>query len=245
MNFLQKTIKTNQKRNIFRRIFFFGLRCALFFFVFTFLWVLLLKWINPPFTHTMFSRSWTSQEGKVYQDWVSYEEISDHLKVAVVASEDQRFPRHSGFDWASIKLAIEENKIRRKQGLRPRGASTISQQVAKNVFLWQGGGYFRKGLEAYFTVLIEWIWGKERILEVYLNVAEMGPQTFGVQASAVRYFKKNAKNLTASECATLAAVLPNPNVFLVQYPSPYVLKRRGQILYQMKLMGGIHYLKDL
>lgn len=228
-----------------RRIFFFGLRCVLFFFVFTFFWVLLLKWVNPPFTHTMFWRSMTSQNGEIYHDWVSYDEISDHIKVAVVASEDQRFPTHSGFDWESIKLAVEENKIRRKQGLRPRGASTISQQVAKNVFLWQGGGYFRKGLEAYFTVLIEWFWGKERILEVYLNIAEMGPQTFGVQASAVRYFKKNAKNLNASDCATLAAVLPNPRVFSAQYPSPYILQRREHILYQMKLMGGIHYLKDL
>ena len=134
MKILKKTVKVKHRSHIFRRIFFFGLRASLFFFLFTFLWVLLLRWVNPPFTHTMFSRSIISQDGRVYQDWVNYEEISDHIKVAVVASEDQRFPRHSGFDWESIKLAIEENKIRRQRGLRPRGASTISQQVAKNVF---------------------------------------------------------------------------------------------------------------
>ncbi|NJO00491.1 MAG: monofunctional biosynthetic peptidoglycan transglycosylase [Bacteroidia bacterium] len=209
------------------------------------LWVILLKFIPVPFTLTMFFQSmnayWKGEDPHIYYEWVSYGNISDHVKVAVVASEDQRFPTHSGIDFAAVAQAIKENQSRK----RPRGASTISQQVAKNVFLWQGGGFIRKALEIPFTYLIELIWGKQRILEVYLNIAEMGPQIFGVQAASIRFFNKRARQLAPVEAATLAAVLPNPKVYSARQPSWYIIQRRGQIMYQMQMLGGYQYLKDL
>ncbi|MEO1653111.1 MAG: monofunctional biosynthetic peptidoglycan transglycosylase, partial [Bacteroidota bacterium] len=166
--------------------------------------ILLFKWLPIYFTPTMLFRSLEAmQEGKdarIYYQWVDYDQIANPMKVAVVASEDQRFPQHQGLDFEAIAQAMEENKSR----ARPRGASTISQQVAKNVFLWQGGGYVRKALEVPITYLIEGIWGKQRILEVYLNIAELGPQTFGVQAAAKRYFGKEADALSQAESALLA-----------------------------------------
>ena len=158
-----------------------------------------------------------------------------------MASEDQQFPVHWGFDFDEIQDAIKENKTRK----RPRGASTISQQVAKNVFLWNGRSYIRKGLEVYFTVLIELIWGKKRILEVYLNVAETGPLTFGVEAASQRYYGHTAKLLSRDEAARIAAVLPNPIKFSIQNPSGYVLRRTRQISRQMRALGGQKYLKNL
>ncbi|GAB4402043.1 MAG: monofunctional biosynthetic peptidoglycan transglycosylase [Microscillaceae bacterium] len=207
--------------------------------------ILLYKFVPVPFTPTMLFRSleaWAQgKDARIYYQWVSYENIADPVKVAVVASEDQRFPQHGGLDFAAIRQAMEENKRR----LKPRGASTISQQVAKNVFLWQGGGYFRKALEVPITYLIEWIWGKQRILEVYLNVAEMGPQTFGVQAAAKKMLNKNAASLGALEAARIAAVLPNPKNYLIHQPNGIVIYRQNHILYQMQLLGGISYLKNL
>lgn len=207
--------------------------------------MLLFKWLPIYFTPTMLFRSLEAmqkgEDARIYYQWQDYEQIADPMKVAVVASEDQRFPQHPGLDFIAIEQAIEENKSR----ARPRGASTISQQVAKNVFLWQGGGYVRKALEVPITYLIEWIWGKKRILEVYLNIAELGPQTFGVQAAAKRYFKKEARALTAAESALLASVLPSPRKYLVAQPGPYLRRRQQQVLYQMKLLGGYNYLKDL
>jgi monofunctional glycosyltransferase len=208
-------------------------------------WIILLKWIPIAFTPTMFFRSteayFKGEDTKIYYDWVSYHEISDHIKVAVVASEDQRFPSHIGLDFGAIREAMNENKATG----RTRGASTISQQVAKNVFLWQGGGYVRKALEVPLTFLIELIWGKQRILEVYLNIAEMGPQTFGVQAASKRYFRKNAKHLSPQEAALITAVLPSPRKMLIQAPNGLVLWRQGHILRQMQLLGGYSYLQNL
>ena len=156
-----------------------------------------------------------------------------------MASEDQNFPNHWGFDFDQIYNAVTEKRK------RARGASTISQQVAKNVFLWHGRSFIRKGLEAYFTVLIEVIWDKERILEVYLNVAEMGKMTFGVEAASLRYYNKSAKKLTRYEAARIAAVLPNPVRFSIKNPSGYVQKRTGQIVRQMRYLGGQKYIADL
>jgi len=219
----------------------------------TFLWlfgslllfIILFKWIPVLFTPTMFFDSmsaWFSgKDTRIYYEWRSYDLISDNVKVAVVASEDQRFPTHGGLDFAAIKQAMEENEMQGKK----RGASTISQQVAKNVFLWQGGGYFRKALEVPITYMIEFVWGKERILEVYLNIAEMGPQTYGVQAASKRFYNKSSQHLTPIESARIAAVLPNPKVYLLQNPSPLVIYRQNHTLYQMQLLGGISYLKDL
>ncbi len=228
-----------------KKLFFKSLKVLAWVLGIVLLWVIVLKWLPIWFTPTMFFRSWENyfagKDSRIYYEWVSYAHISDHAKVAVVASEDQRFPTHSGIDFAAIQVALDEGK---KTGRR-RGASTISQQVAKNVFLWQGGGYFRKALEVPFTYLIELIWGKQRILEVYLNIAETGPQTFGVQAAAKRYFKKTAQNLNIYEAATIAAVLPSPNNWLINQPNGFVIWRRNHTIYQMQLLGGISYLQNL
>jgi len=191
-------------------------------------YIVLLKWVNPPITITQFT-NWMEGNG-LKRDYISYKEMSPNIKLAVMASEDQLFPDHNGFDVESIKKAWSEKNKKRK---RVRGASTISQQVAKNVFLWQGRSWIRKGLEVYFTFMIELIWGKERILEVYLNVAEMGKGIFGVEAASRNYFKKPAKKLTRAEAAMIAACLPNPKKFRVQPPSNYISRRYPQIMVQM------------
>lgn len=178
--------------------------------------------------------------------WVDLEQISPHAAVAVIAAEDQFFPFHMGFDFKSIREAIRHNeKQATRKRPRIRGASTISQQVAKNLFLWPGRGYVRKGLEAYFTLLIEITWPKERILEVYLNIAQFGDGIYGVEAASQRFWHKPAARLDRYEAATLAAVLPNPITFKVQAPSEYVYKRRDWILAQMRGLGGPDYLKEL
>lgn len=197
-------------------------------FIGQFAYIILLKWVDPPITITQFT-NWVEGHG-LKRDYVDYDEMSPNIKLAVMASEDQLFPDHNGFDVESIKKAWSEKNKKRK---RVRGASTISQQVAKNVFLWQGRSWIRKGLEVYFTFMIELIWGKERILEVYLNVAEMGKGIFGVEAATRNYFKKPAKKLTRAEAAMIAACLPNPKKFRVQPPSNYISRRYPQIMVQM------------
>ncbi len=174
-------------------------------------------------------------------EWVDLEAISPHAALAVIAAEDQLFPFHAGFDFESIREAVRHNA----KGRKVRGASTITQQVAKNLFLWSGRSYLRKGLEAWFTVLIELMWPKERILEVYLNVAEFGRAVYGVEAAARQYFRKPAARLTRREAATLAAVLPNPKVMRADRPSRYVARRRDHILGQMRALGGPAYLRQL
>lgn len=192
-------------------------------------YIVVLKWVNPPITLTQVVDFLKGNGLK--RDYVSFYDMSPNIRLAVMASEDQLFPHHNGFDIKSIKKALSENKKKRK---KPRGASTISQQVAKNVFLWQGGGWFRKGLEVYFTFMIELVWGKERILEVYLNVAEMGKGIYGVEAAARSYFKKSAKKLTRTESAMIAACLPNPKKYKVQPASKYITKRYPWVLIQMQ-----------
>ena len=178
--------------------------------------------------------------------WVDLEQISPHAAVAVIASEDQFFPFHTGFDLKSIREAIRSNeKQAERKRPRVRGASTITQQVAKNLFLWPGRSYVRKGLEAYFTLLIELTWPKERILEVYLNVAQFGDGIYGVEAAAQRFYRMPAARLGRYEAATMAAVLPNPITFKVNAPSAYVTKRRDFILDQMRRLGGPNYLEEL
>jgi len=174
-------------------------------------------------------------------DWVSWREISPHAAVAVVAAEDQKFAQHAGFDLESIDQALDQAR----RGGRVRGASTISQQVAKNLFLWPGQSWLRKGLEAGLTVLIESFWPKQRILEVYLNSAEFGRGTWGVEAASRRFFDKPAARLNRHEAALLAAVLPNPVRFRVDAPSAYVRGRQRWILGQMAALGGPAYLDSL
>lgn len=205
----------------------------LWLFILQFIYIIFCKWINPPVTITQLV-SLVSGNG-LKRDYVDYSEMSPNLKLAVMASEDQLFPDHDGFDIKAIKKAMKYNE---KHPSRTRGASTISQQVAKNVFLWQHGGFFRKGLEVYFTFMIEKLWSKERILEMYLNVSEMGKGIFGVQAAAKTYFKKDAKNLTRAEAAMIAACLPNPKLYTVKPMSSYVSRRYGQILKQMNNLEG-------
>lgn len=200
----------------------------LWIFIFQFFYILLLKFVNPPITMTQLV-SWVSGHG-LKRDYVSRGNISPNARLAVIASEDQLFPDHHGFDWKSIKKAQKYNA--KKPG-RTRGASTISQQVAKNVFLWQGKSWIRKGFEVYFTFMIELIWGKKRIMHVYLNVIEMGEGIFGIEMAAQTYFGKPAKNLTRQEAAMIAACLPNPKRYKVKPVSGYVAARSKRILQQM------------
>lgn len=173
--------------------------------------------------------------------WFSYDNISKQMALAVVAAEDQNFPNHFGFDFDQIEKAIEQSN----RGRKLRGASTITQQVAKNLFLWEGRSFIRKGFEAYFTVLIELLWSKERILEIYLNIIETGNMMFGVGAASEIYFKKIPGKLTRSQAALIAATIPNPKRFNVKKPSGYVLRRQGWILRQMSSLGGVDYIKNL
>jgi len=208
--------------------------------------VLMLRWLRPLTSAFMIEAdvaAWQAHQRGYESDfrWVSLEQISPHAAIAVIASEDQQFPFHAGFDFASIREAVRASE----RGKRLRGASTISQQVAKNLFLWNGRSFVRKGLEAYFTVLIETLWPKERILEMYLNVAQFGDGVYGVQAAAERFWHKPALRLSSSEAALLAAVLPNPLRLHAERPSHYVLQRRDWILGQMRDLGGDAYLRAL
>jgi monofunctional biosynthetic peptidoglycan transglycosylase len=212
----------------------------------TVLVVVALRWIDPPFTAFMvegrIAALFTRPPGYDFSyDWQDWARISKNVAVAVVAAEDQTFPEHHGFDFKQIDRALAD----RERGHRVRGASTISQQVAKNLFLWPGQSWIRKGLEAGITVLIETAWGKQRILEVYLNVAEFGRGTYGVEAASRRYFHKDAAHLTSGEAALLAAVLPAPNRFKVDAPSNYVRRRQAWILRQMASLGGSSYVERL
>jgi len=205
-----------------------------------------LRWINPPFTAFMAeaqAAAWSNRDANyVYRHtWVDLDRISPNLPLAVVAAEDQKFPEHWGFDVPAIEKAYALNQ----HSHTVRGASTISQQVAKNLFLWSGRSYFRKGLEAYFTLLIEALWPKRRILEVYLNIAEFGYGTYGAEAAAQRFFHKPAARLSRGDAAALAAVLPSPERFSAVAPSRYVQQRREWILGQMQALGGPEMLDEV
>ena len=199
--------------------------------------VMLYRYIPVPVTPLMVrnasSAALKGEPTTFHHDWVPMDKISPHLVNAVVASEDQRFYQHNGFDWEEIGNAIEE----RKSGKRKRGGSTISQQTAKNVFTFCTATWARKAIETYYTILIEWLWPKERILEVYLNSIEMGPAIYGAEAVAQQHFGKSASKLSRSECALIAATLPNPNRYNSKKPSNYMRRRQNAILKQMQLMG--------
>ena len=213
--------------------------------------VVALRWVDPWYSAFMLDAALDARRaGKAnYQTdyrWVDLEQISPHAAVAVIAAEDQFFPFHTGFDFNSIREAVRHNERQaNKRRPRVRGASTITQQVAKNLFLWSGRSYLRKGLEVYFTLLIELTWPKERTLEVYLNVAQFGDGIYGVEAAAQRFYRMPAARLGRYEAATLAAVLPNPITFKVNAPSNYVTSRRDWILAQMRGLGGERYLNEL
>jgi monofunctional biosynthetic peptidoglycan transglycosylase len=220
-------------------------------FLVTALPVLAMRWMDPWYSAFMLDAALdASRDGRAnYQTdyrWVDLEQISPHAAVAVIAAEDQFFPFHMGFDFKSIRDAVRSNEAQaKKRHPRIRGASTISQQVAKNLFLWPGRSYLRKGLEVYFTLLIELTWPKERTIEVYLNIAQFGDGIYGVEAAAQRFYRMPAARLGRYESATLAAVLPNPITFKVNAPSNYVTSRRDWILAQMRGLGGARYLNEL
>jgi monofunctional biosynthetic peptidoglycan transglycosylase len=205
-------------------------RVVIFLFFFQLFYLLLLKWVNPPITLTELG-SWLRGDG-LKHTYVSTKNISSYAELAVISSEDQLFPDHDGFDFKSIEKAMKHNQ--KSKSLH--GASTISQQVAKNVFLWQGRSYIRKGLEVYFTFMIELIWGKKRILEMYLNVSEMGRGVFGIEAAAHYYYNKPASALTRMEAARIAACLPNPKIFTIKPLSAHVASRSAWIIGQMSVL---------
>ena len=208
----------------------------LFFFVSTTVMVVVYRFVPVYVTPLMVIRSvqqvFKGESPAWHHEWVPFDRISPHLPMAVIASEDNRFATHNGFDFIEIQKAMKENEKRK----RKRGASTISQQTAKNVFLWPGRSWTRKGFEAYFTFLIEMMWSKQRIMEVYLNSIEMGDGIYGVDAVAEYHFDKEAKDLFRSECALIAATLPNPRKFNSEHPSRYMRKRQRQIEHEMRFI---------
>ena len=202
--------------------------------------VIILRWVDPPTSAVILQRTLSEGRSQDYR-WVPLTRIAPEAALAVVAAEDQKFPHHRGFDLQAIREAVQRNA----RGGRLRGASTLTQQVARNLFLWQGRSYLRKGLEAWMTLLLELLWPKARILEVYLNIAETGKRTFGVEAGAQRFFGQPASTLNRQQAALLAAVLPSPVRYRADRPSAYVLERRDRILQQMSQLGGTRYLQGI
>lgn len=208
--------------------------------------VLALRFVDPPFSMFMAARqlqAWAAGDSgfRIAYRWRDFDRIAPTLPLAAVAAEDQNFAVHRGFDLEAIEKAREHNA----RGGRLRGASTISQQLAKNLFLWDGRSWLRKGLEAWYTLLIELMWPKQRILETYVNIAEFGDGVYGAQAAARTFFGKDADGLSAAESARLAAVLPNPKGYSAARPGPYVRRRTVAIQRQMRQIGGVAYLERL
>lgn len=221
-------------------------RLPLLLMLVTGLQVVVLRFVDPPFSMFMVARQWHAWgQGdwawRVAYDWRDLEDMAPSLPVALIAAEDQNFARHNGFDFAAIEKARASNA----RGRKVRGASTITQQLAKNLFLWSGRSWVRKGVEAWYTALIELLWPKQRILEVYANVAEFGDGIYGPQAAARSFFGKDASRLTPAESARLAAVLPNPKRYNARNPGPYVQRRARAVERQARQIGGEAYLRAL
>ncbi len=231
--------KTN--RTFFQKLKRFIWKSMLWFFGFSILSVLIFKWVPVPFTPLMVIRVIENKiQGKdavFSHDWEPINKISPNLQKAVIASEDGNFLKHNGFDFKAMQKAFKNNN----RGRKLKGGSTISQQTAKNVFLWQGRSYIRKGLEAYFTVLIELIWGKERIMEVYLNSIEMGDGVYGAQAASKHWYSKDVSNLSPREAAGIAAILPSPRKFKASNSSSYINQRKVKIVRVMRHIGKLEY----
>ncbi|MDZ4822358.1 MAG: monofunctional biosynthetic peptidoglycan transglycosylase [Flavobacteriales bacterium] len=240
----QKIKPPGKKRSLPRRIWRFCWKSAMWFFIITIAWVILYKWVNPPTTYLQIRESCNCKDGYTFhKDW--NDDISLNMKMAVVASEDNNFMKHNGIDWGAVEKAKKYNETIGKKKGKYRGASTITQQTAKNVFLWQGSAkwtkWIRKGFEVYFTYLIEFFWSKERIMEVYLNVIETGPCKFGVEAAAQDFFKTNASKLSPDQAALIAASLPNPKKYIAGKPGKYLQKRQGQITRLMRMIGYSYF----
>lgn len=235
-----KSKSSHKKVGFWNKLKRFSLKFIMWFFIISIGWVILARFIPVYFTPLMFIRSTESvfegKSPKIHSNWIPIKKISPNMIQAVVASEDNLFMEHNGFSMQDIEKALKYNK----KGKRVHGGSTISQQTAKNVFLWPQRSWFRKGLEAYFTVLIEFFWSKERIMEVYLNVIETGDGIYGVEKAANIYFGTSAKNLSRPQAAAIAVCLPNPRRFNPAKPSPYIVRRKNHIL---NLMGKIEKVK--
>ena len=233
--------KGSSKSPIFRKITAIVTRVFLWFLLVTVLWVLAYRFVNPPITLLMIQRNIErSSEGKsskMEKEWVDFEDISDNMKRAAVSAEDQLFLKHIGFDLKAIEKAFETNK----KGKKIKGGSTISQQTAKNVFLWPGRSWIRKGFEAYFTLLIEIFWSKERILEVYLNVIEMGDGVYGAEAAAQEYYGKSCRKMTRAQAALIAACFPNPRRWTPKKATTYIRHRQYLIMRNMRRLGPLDF----
>ncbi|MFA6278087.1 MAG: monofunctional biosynthetic peptidoglycan transglycosylase [Pedobacter sp.] len=230
-----------KKQSLPKRIGIIAGKVLLWFILFSVLWVLAYRFINPPITLLMVQRNWERKADdkprKMEQKWVKFEDISDNMKRAAVSAEDQLFLQHMGFDIKAIEKAYASNA----KGKKVKGGSTISQQTAKNVFLWPGRSYIRKGFEAYFTLLIELLWSKERILEVYLNVIEMGDGIYGAEAASQAYYGKSCSNLTRSEASLIAACFPNPLRWTPKRPTGYIRHRQYLIMRNMRRLGPLDF----
>ncbi len=236
----KKLRKAGSKFSV-KKIARYFLKVMLWFFGVTIFWVLLYKFMNPPITFLMvergFERKADGKEWKLEKEWRDFDELSFNLKKAALAGEDSRFMTHFGFDLEAIEKAYEKNK----KGKKIRGGSTISQQTAKNVFLWPRRSYVRKAFEAYFTILIELLWSKERILEVYLNVIETGDGIYGMEKACQKYYGKSAESLTKGEAALLIAVLPNPIRWTPAKPTAYIYYKQSLILRNMRNLKGLKF----
>ena len=228
-------------KGIWKLIFRFVKLFVIFFIGISLLWVLLYKFVNPPVTWLMVTRGLErkadGKDWKIDKEWKDFDEISDGMKRAAVAAEDQKFLTHHGFDFESIGKAINKNQ----KGKKLVGGSTISQQTAKNVFLWPGRSYIRKAFEAYFTALIEIFWSKKRILEVYLNVIEMGDGVYGIQAASQYYYHKDASQLTRREAAAIASIFPLPLKWSPTKPTRYLRHRQSLIVRNIKRLGPLDF----
>jgi len=236
---------SSSRRGLLRRVIRTMVRLALGLLLFTVLVTLVLRWVPVPISSMMLRRQvltlFDREAPPLRYDWVPLEKMSPHAAVAVIAAEDQLFAAHWGFDVQAIEKAMKHNK----RGKRVRGASTITQQVAKNLYLWPGRSYLRKGLEAGLTLMLEVLWPKERILEVYLNIAEFGDGVYGVGAASEHLLKTDPDRLSRSQAARLAAVLPSPKRYSVRNPGPYVQRRAAWIERQMRHLGGTSMLRQL
>ena len=237
----RKTRPAASKKPLWKRIGIIAAKVLLWFFLFSVIWVLAYRFINPPITFLMVQRNWErkadDKPAKLKTKWVDFDDISDNMKRAAVSAEDQLFLKHMGFDIKAIEKAYASNA----KGKKVRGGSTISQQTAKNVFLWQGRSYIRKGFEAYFTLLIELLWSKERILEVYLNVIEMGDGIYGAEAAAQTYYGKSCRKLSRGEASLIAACFPNPRRWTPKKPTGYIRHRQYLIMRNMRRLGPLDF----
>lgn len=236
-----RSSNTKMQSTLFKKLYNIATKLFIYFLLVTVLWVLALRFINPPITLLMILKNIERKsEGKSFKlkkEWVAFDEISDNMKRAAVSAEDQLFLKHVGFDVNAIEKAFKDNA----KGKKVKGGSTISQQTAKNVFLWPGRSYIRKGFEAYFTLLIELLWSKERILEVYLNVIEMGDGIYGAEAAAQEYFGKSCKKLNRSQAALIAACFPNPIRWTPKNSTRYIKHRQYLIIRNMKRLGPLDF----